>query len=90
MALTGQDITTDFVQDLAQKADEQELDYGDPVGETLRLLVAERDELRRRLKDAEAPRGMHEMRADFRRIMHLSQQWCPEDNSIVKGEADGI
>lgn len=83
MPLTGEDITTDFVTDLAQKADEQELDYGDPVGETLRLLVAERDDLRKRLSDIEAPRGIHEMRADFRRIMHLAEQWCPSQSIDV-------
>lgn len=55
MPLTGADITTDFALDLAQKADECELDYGDPVGETLRLLVTERDKLRATLEKISCP-----------------------------------
>lgn len=88
MPLTGEDITTDFVNDLAQKADGQELDYGDPVGETLRLLVRERDELRHRISEIETPRGIHEMREDFRRIKHLAEQWCPSQSIDVIGGTD--
>lgn len=44
--LDGKDITTDFVTHLADLADDCELDYDTPVGPVLRLLVAERDQLR--------------------------------------------
>ena len=62
--LTGRDITTDFVNDLAEKADDCELDYGDPIGETLRLLVIERDTLRTQLAAAREVRPLEWVKSE--------------------------
>lgn len=48
--LAREDIDTEFVCKLAETADQCELQHSDPVGETLRLLAQERDQMRRALE----------------------------------------
>lgn len=65
MPITGVDITTDFVNELAHTADELELDYGDPVGETLRLLVRQRDHMKAALEDIAKQKKTDELETEY-------------------------